>query len=193
MKTKLIILFVFVLTSYLFSQIAFNTHYVKKHAANRTTTQMDTLNFLTTFGARLTGGTSVQHGLKADTTWYLTSTGKDTSRVYRLKSGSITFHPVLDDTSTADDSAGVRMKIYVAPRRQFDTGIPAFSTFVLADSTDFEASSGVDGQGAYKWVYTSAGSNRAGFDFFYVTLEGITSVNKVLSAVSVLLSITFAF
>jgi hypothetical protein len=157
------------LTAAIYSQqSAFRTHYVKKHTTNQTTVQKDTVN-----------------NASADTLWRLTGTGMDTSRIYKARTGFITFSFLQDDTSAANDSADVEYKIYAAAQRQFNpTVFPAFSKFVLQDSVT------ISGQTAQDWVYTSTGTNRPNVENFYITAEG-TADNKTLSAVELLIEVSF--
>ena len=185
------------------AQLSFKTNLVKK--SGLTTTQGDTIDGKNIFNISAIG--ILPNGTLADSLWYLTGTGKDTSRVYNLKSGSVQFSIVIDDTSAANDSAGTLLKIYTAQRKQFGGGIPGFATFVFQDSVAFKAgtgsagvkqdddvaASGVNGQGRYTYVYTSAGSNRPGHYFWYITLEGVTLVNKPGSAVSNIIEVSYAY
>lgn len=171
MRRFLTLLIPLFLTAAIYSQqSAFRTHYVKKHTTNQTTVQKDTLN-----------------NASADTLWRLTGTGKDTSRIYVALSGFISFWFSQDDTSTANDSADVEYKFFATPRRQFNpTVFPAFSRFVLIDSVT------VSGQSPTEWVYTSPGSNRPNWENWYMTAEG-TADNKVLSAVELLIEVSFQY
>ncbi|MFQ5769054.1 MAG: hypothetical protein ACE5HX_00855 [bacterium] len=204
-KVMILILFLYPYMKIEAQVLAFKTHFVKK--SGQITAQLDTLNGRDTFGKHVSGGGNVRNGTLADTLFYLTGTGKDTSRVYKLLAGNATFHIELDDTSAADDSAGVTLKIYAAPKNQFDTAIPAFSRFVFVDSIDVKPgasftglyfdpaypTSGVNGQGSASWTYTTAGSNRPGYEYYFITLNGITNVNKLASAVKVLVTAKFPY
>lgn len=172
MKRKAIWLVLALWAAVALAQGTWNVHIVKWHTANLTTTQQDTINGLTTAGARVLG-----NGTLADTVTYITGTEMDTTRVERLAPHQ-TFGFTLTDTS-ASDSVGIKFRIYTGSLHDQDTaGIPPYSRFVLVDSVTVSTSSYTN------WVYTSPGSNRPNDQFYYLTAEG-TSANKKASAVKV--------
>lgn len=151
--------------------------FLKRHYANVTTTQPDTLFNRTTHGRSASTTAAQKTALAALRTWNITGLGKDTSRVYKSNQ-FMTFKTIGRDTSSGGDSVSLELKIYMANTTDTTTlGYPPFAEFTLIDSTTITSDSTKT-----NYVFTSSGSNRPNYDWFYTTLEG-QAANKKLSAV----------
>lgn len=153
----------------LFGQQRHTSFFVKRHTTNVTTIQIDTLNNRTTNGRSVSTTAAQKTALAALRTWYITAQGMDTSRVYRTNP-FMSFKWIGRDTASGGGTVALRMKIYMSGTNDTTTlGYPQFEEFVLIDSTDL-----TDDSTKTAWVFTSAGSNRPNWTFYYLTVEGLT-------------------
>ncbi len=152
----------------LFSQQRHTSFFVKRHTANTTTAQVDTLNNRTTNGRSVSTTAAQKTALAALRTWYITAQGMDTSRVYKTHP-FMSFKWIGRDTAIGGGTVALRMKIYMSGTNDTTTlGYPQFAEFVLIDSTDLTSDSTKT-----TWTFTSAGSNRPNYEYFYTTIEGL--------------------
>lgn len=159
-----ILLWVFIFTV---SSQEFKVHKIKKHTTNTTTVQQDTINSRTTLNQRI----STANSTASDSLWYITATGRDSSRVYRTNSYQSIKYACVDTNGT--DSVSIKIKYYQAETHL--ANIPAFSAFALVDSVT------VSDENIGYWNLNQE-TTRDALRFYYLTIEG-TSVNKILFAV----------
>ena len=144
---------------------------VKKIGPGTTTAQQDTFGGRTTLGSYTSGW-----GRQADTTWSITATAKDTSRVYP-SAPYMSFDVLQNDA--AEDSADMEYKIFMSPARRFGKrSLPALSDFVLIDSLT------VSGETRTKWIFTE--SSIPNWDYWYMTVEGTNDNSKATAATSII-------
>lgn len=149
-----------------------------KYSASATS-QQDTIDHYTTMGQQVaTSNIALMNGTTSFDYWYLQADTTWRSRIYR-SNGYMSYIFTIRDTSSGGDSSAVEFKIYAGDDvdSKYGVTIPALTKFSLIDSVTVSADSV-----ATPWVYTSSGSDRPNFDFWYITAQG-TAQNKVLSAV----------
>ena len=119
-----------------------------------TTAQPDTLNNRTTNGRSVSTTAAQKTFLAALRTWYITSTGKDTSRLYKSHP-FMSFKWVGRDTAVGGGSVALKLKVFMSGTNDTTTlGYPQFAEFVLIDSTTITSDSTKT-----NWVFTSSGSS----------------------------------
>lgn len=142
--------------------------FVKKQTTGAIGTVQDTIRRVATDGRRILGAANVINGYLPDTLWSITGTAVDTSRVFRVKSGRITFGFKFDN-----DSTDIKFKALAAQENPLlGNFFPGLTDFTVVDS--FTVSSSAKA----KWVYTSGGSNRPNWDFLYLAATGGGDNNK---------------
>ncbi len=154
--------------SFLFAQQRHTSFFVKRHITNVTTAQPDTLNNRTTHGRSVSTTAAQKTALAVLRTWYITAQSKDTSRVYKTHP-FMSFKWIGRDTIPGGGTVALRMKIYMSGTNDTtQLGYPQFAEFVLIDSTDLTTDSTKT-----PYVFTSAGSNRPNWEYYYLTVEGL--------------------
>lgn len=152
----------------LLGQQRHTSFFVKRHTTNVTTIQVDTLNNRTTHGRSVSTTLAQKTALAALRTWWITAQGKDTSRVYKTHP-FMSFKWIGRDTAVGGGTVALRLKVFMSGTNDTTTlGYPQFAEFVLIDSTDLTSDSTKT-----PYVFTSSGSNRPNWEYYYLTVEGL--------------------
>lgn len=107
----------------------FQNHPIKPHTDNYTSTQEDTLNSRTS----VLGSWKPFAASSASDSFFVTGTGRDTSRVYKFRGFPVTFKFAWNDTSSSGDSVDVDCVLLLS--QVASNSLPAFSQFARIEST----------------------------------------------------------